>query len=231
MKDGAIIRCERVTVAYGEEVVLREVSLEVHRGEFVPLIGPNGAGKTTLLRAILGLIKPRSGRIESSFGGQPPGYVSQMKAIDPLFPVSVREIVQMGLYPQLGWRRSPGRAEWMRLEEALERFGLRAHARKTFAELSGGMKQKALLARAFVSGAEVLVMDEPTAELDEDSEREVLGHLHELSRTLGKTVLLAHHGLEDVAPLADRLCLVDHGRVQTCAPPALIDERRDGRPW
>jgi ABC-type multidrug transport system ATPase subunit len=95
----------------------------------------------------------------------------------------------------------------------LRRLGLREHQSKTFGELSGGMKQKALLGRALVSGAEVFVMDEPTSELDEETERDVLRHLVALARDEGKTVLLAHHGLDQAAALADRVCVVHHGRV------------------
>jgi len=209
-----VIRCEELTVAYGDDVVLRDVSLDVPRGAFLPFVGPNGAGKTTLLRTILGLVKPRRGRVVAPFVRRPPGYVPQQKAIDPLYPVSTRGIVEMGLYPKLGpWRR-PSADDRRAVDGALRRFGLEAHERKTFAELSGGMKQKALLARAFASGAEVFVMDEPTSELDEQSEHEVLAQLHALSRDEGRTVLLAHHGLDKIASLAEMICLVDHGRTR-----------------
>jgi len=209
-----VIVCKHVNVAYGRDTVLHDVCLEVERGAFLPVVGPNGAGKTTLLRTILGLLKPRSGQIITPFAVSPPGYVSQQKSIDPLYPVSVRHVVGMGLYPRLGWWRRPSAALRDELQHALEQFDLAQHARKTFAELSGGMKQKALIARAFVSGAEVFIMDEPTSELDELAEKEVLSHLHRLSAQEGKTVLLAHHGLDHhVAELAPTVCVVEHGRV------------------
>jgi len=212
--EAPVIVCENVSVAYGREEVVRDVSLEVRPGQFMPFVGPNGAGKTTLLRAIVGLLEPRRGRILTPFRRAPPGYVPQQKALDPLFPVSVRQIVVMGLYPKLGpWRRL-SREQHGEVDRALEMFDLAGHHRKTYAELSGGMRQKTLLARAFVSGAEVFVMDEPTSELDEDSETEVLDHLGRLSRDQGKTVLLAHHGLDEVARLAPVVCLLEHGRAQ-----------------
>ncbi|MBM4016793.1 MAG: ABC transporter ATP-binding protein [Planctomycetes bacterium] len=209
-----IIVCEHVSVAYGLQEVLHDVSLEIPGGAFVPFIGPNGAGKTTLLRAILGLLKPRRGRILAPFGRAPPGYVPQQKSIDPLYPVSLRQIVVMGLYPQLGWWRRPAGKQRAAVEAALERLGLADHAYKRYSELSGGMKQKVLVARALVNGPEVIVMDEPTSELDQASERDVLSHLLRLSREDGKTVLLAHHGLDAIAGTADRICLVDRGRVR-----------------
>jgi ABC-type Mn2+/Zn2+ transport system ATPase subunit len=209
-----IIVCEHVCMAYGRQEVLHDVSFEVQAGTLLPFVGPNGAGKTTLLRAILGLLKPVRGRIRTPFDETPPGYVPQQKAIDPLYPVTTRQIVDMGLFPELGWWRRANRAQRSRVDGVLKRFGLAGHQRKTFGELSGGMKQKALLARAFVSGAEVFIMDEPTSELDEASEQEVFGHLQSLCRDGGKTVLLAHHGIGQAGALAPLVCVVNHGRVR-----------------
>ncbi len=217
MQDGSrnsIIVCEHVCMAYGRQEVLHDVSFEIQAGTLLPFVGPNGAGKTTLLRAILGLLKPTRGHIHTPFHNSPPGYMPQQKSIDPLYPVTTRQILEMGLFPQLGWWRRPSRAQRSAVDAVLDRFGLTGHQRKTFGELSGGMKQKALLARAFVSGADVFIMDEPTSELDEGSEQEVLGHLATLCRDEGKTVLLAHHGIDQAGMLAPIVCLVNHGRVQ-----------------
>ena len=215
-----IIVCDRVSIAYGRQEVVHDACLEVPRGVLLPFVGPNGAGKTTLLRAILGLLKPSAGNIRTPFADKPAGYVPQQKSIDPLYPVSTRQSVEMGLYPELGpWRR-PGAEQRRRVDDVLARFGLAEHRRKTFGELSGGMKQKTLLARALVSGAEVFVLDEPTSELDEDTERDVLAHLVALVRDEGRTVLLAHHGLDQAAALADRVCVVHHGRVHLDTIPA-----------
>ena len=104
----------------------------------------------------------------------------------------------MSLYPELGFWRKPSPEHRDRVTGVPARFNLTDHQHKTFAELSGGMKQKVLVARAFVSGAEVFVMDEPTSELDDRSERDVISHLFHLSRTERKTVLIAHHGLDDL---------------------------------
>ena len=212
-----VITCRHVHVAYGRQEVLHDVCLEIPRGAFMPFVGPNGAGKTTLLRAILGLIKPTRGRIVTPFAATPPGYVPQQGAIDPLYPVSVRQVVAMGLYPRLGWFRRLGRQGKEVVHDVLEQFQLTEHAHKTFAELSGGMKQKALLARAFASGAEVLVMDEPTSQLDEPSENQVLSHLVRLQRVEGKTVLLAFHGIHELHGVGGDVCFVDRGRVRLAA--------------
>ena len=208
-----IIRCEHVTLGYGRDVVLKGVSLNIPGGILLPFVGPNGAGKTTLLRAILGLIKPLNGRIHTPFAQAPAGYVPQLKSIDPLFPLTVREIVAMGFYPKLRWwgRQSP--EDRRELDAALEELALTEHAHKNYRDLSGGTKQKTLIARALVSGAEVFILDEPTSELDHISEQVVVDHLWRLVHEKHKTVLLAHHGLQDIHLKASQVCLVNHGVV------------------
>ncbi|VGO17607.1 High-affinity zinc uptake system ATP-binding protein ZnuC [Pontiella desulfatans] len=211
---GSIIVCKDVCVAYGRQEVLHNVNLEIPRGAFLPFIGCNGSGKTTLLRAILGLVPLRRGLIETPFDRAPAGYVPQHKVIDPLYPVSVRQIVEMGLYPR--------RRRFRRLDEeqrnasaaALEQLGLAEHAKKNFRELSGGMKQKTLIARALVSGSEVIVMDEPTSELDEQSENEVLSHLVELNAQRGITVLMVHHNRELVERFTHTMCRIQRGNAE-----------------
>lgn len=226
MNKKTIIECDSVTLAYGREVVLSGVSLEIPAGAFLPFVGPNGAGKTTLLRAILGLIRPRHGNIHTPFGRQVAGYVPQNKAIDPIYPVPVRRIVAMGLYPELGPLRRPKRDERRRVDSALEMFSLTEHAGKTFDLLSGGMKQKVMLARAFASGAEVFVLDEPTSELDIGAEHAVLEHLHRLTRDHGKTVLFAHHGINHITGWSTEVCLVERGQAQILSASRIRDKAK-----
>ncbi len=216
IKTDTIISCQNVTLGYGKDIVLENVILEIPRGAFLPFIGPNGAGKTTLLRGILGLLKPLKGKIETPFQIRPAGYVPQHKSIDPLFPLTVEEIVSMGFYPHLGWWKKPKAEDQKLLQQALEELKLKEHAHKNYRDLSGGTKQKTLIARAFVSGADVFIMDEPTSELDELSEKEVFHHLTELVLKYKKTVLMAHHGFNQLinSSATQEVCLVDHGKVK-----------------
>ncbi|MBT3256194.1 MAG: ATP-binding cassette domain-containing protein [Deltaproteobacteria bacterium] len=210
----SIIKIERLFVRYGRSEILHDVSMEIPKGLFLPFMGPNGAGKTTLLRTILGLIRPSAGKVLKTFHPSDLGYVPQQRSIDNLYPVTAGQIVMMGLYPELGpWRR-PNREQKERLNRLMEELGLNGHAGKAFGELSGGMKQKVLIARALVAEPEVLVMDEPTSELDEQSERDVLHKLSTLCEKRGKTVLLAHHGLDMKAAPTSTVCRVDHGSVR-----------------
>jgi len=209
---GSVIRIRDLDLGYGPETVLRGVTMDIPAGLFLPFVGPNGSGKTTLLRALLGLIRPQAGRIETPFAQSPPGYVAQQKAIDPIYPVSVREIVRMGCYPL---RRKLSAPEILdRVDRQLERFGLGPHGAKTFAQLSGGMRQKVMIARALVSDPRVLIMDEPTTELDEASQMIVLTTLHRAVVEEGRTVLLAHHGLDAIAERAETVCLVRDGNAR-----------------
>ncbi|MDD4098540.1 MAG: ATP-binding cassette domain-containing protein, partial [Lentisphaeria bacterium] len=187
-----VIECRNLTLAYQQEIVVDRVNLEIPHGALLPFVGPNGAGKTTLFNAMLGLLKPRAGVLVRRFGPRPPGYVPQQKQIDPLYPVSVRQIMAMGLYPETGPWPGLNKALRQRLEHTMAWFGLAAHGHKTFAELSGGMRQKALIARAVISRPEVIFLDEPLAGLDAAAEEAVLQMLIDLNRSHGHTIILAH---------------------------------------
>ena len=190
-----VVECEDLCIGYGKQKVMENINLKIKKGDFVAFIGPNGAGKTTLIRTILGLIKPISGKIIkifSKYGGSP-GYVPQYKVIDPIFPINVEQLICMGLFNKLGfWRKVKGE-EKEKLIQVLKDYGLFEHRYKLFSELSGGMKQKVILARAFITDAETFVVDEPTSELDENSEKEVLEKLQRYSTDEGKTVLMIGH--------------------------------------
>ncbi len=210
-----LIECQNLALGYDGVTLLDAVNLSVGRGVFLPFVGPNGAGKTTLLRAILGLIPPLRGSIRTPFRTIPPGYVSQQKTIDPLYPVSALDIVMMGAYPAMGWlgRRNCGVC-LERAERLLTRFGLAEHRHKTFGQLSGGMRQKALVARALAGDPAVLIMDEPTTELDSRAQRDVLAMLRHSAEHEGRTVLMVHHGLELIAGMAREVCLVHDGQAR-----------------
>lgn len=214
MNPRPVIQCRGVTVAYGRDIVLDRIDLTVPRGTLLPFVGPNGSGKTTLLKACLGLIAHQGGEIACDFGGRPPAYVPQQKQLDSIYPVSVRDLVRMGLYPELGcWGRLDSRLH-ARVEAVIVRFGLEHHQHKHFGELSGGLRQKTLLARAVVTQAEVLVLDEPTAGLDAASEADMLALIRSLHETEGKTVLWVHHRLDQCVALARQVCRVDKRGVR-----------------
>ncbi|NLF95141.1 MAG: ATP-binding cassette domain-containing protein [Candidatus Riflebacteria bacterium] len=220
-----IISCRNLVVGYGEEAVLSDVNLQIKPGSFLPFVGPNGVGKTTLLRTILGFLQPLAGELLHPFGLRPPGYVPQVSTLDRLYPVTAREVVCMGLYPRLGLWKKPDLTMNAEVDGYLERFNLSRHAHRPLEELSGGMRQKIMIARALVSGADVLIMDEPAAGLDEQSEFDLVRLLHQLAKQDGKTVLFAQHSIEPVIGLAEDVCHFSPGRIHLTPLLEFLDQR------
>jgi len=166
------IELEHVYVAYGEQLVLEDVSLQVGRGEFVGILGPNGAGKSTLFKVILGLVKPVRGavrifgKLQGSNGSIPIGYVPQLAQIDPSFPVRVRDVVMMGRYGRIGLVRRPSREDREAVRRALQRVEMLDLAHRQIGQLSGGQRQRVLVARALALEPRILLLDEPTSSMD-----------------------------------------------------------------
>jgi len=203
------VRFDSVSFSYGPVQVLQDASFHIHRGEFVAMVGPNGSGKTTVLKLLFGLIAPTSGTIEL-FGGEEKNlaYVSQQPPADNQFPITVRDIVRMGLLrPLKGYPK-----EKNLIGEAMEKTGIADLAARPYRSLSGGQKRRALVARALAAKPDLLVLDEPTANMDIESEMR-------LYETLGSfkgktTILIVTHDTEFVTSLTDRvLCLGNEHKV------------------
>lgn len=189
-----------VTFGYErQEPILINISLSVPRNGSVTLVGPNGGGKTTLLKIMLGLLTPRQGSV-SLLGGPPEetrsraGYVPQRLQCDALFPITVFEVVEMGLLNASGAIDRSARRE--RVCRALETASIADLARRSFGEISGGQQQRTLIARALVSDPEILFLDEPTGAVDPAS-RTALLDLLETSRK-GRAIVLVTHDVEVV---------------------------------
>ena len=224
-----IIECRNLSLAYGQDTILENVNLDIQTGWLLPFVGVNGAGKSTLFKALLGLLPPKSGEIRRLWGKLRPGYVPQQQHIDPIFPVTVRSIIGMGLYSECGPLCFLSREQKARLDAVLARFGLAEHQHKTFAELSGGLRQKTLIARAVIGNSPVIFLDEPVAGLDAVSEEAVLDLLIELCRNHGKTILLAHHRLEDLSRLSPMVCLVENGMAEVIPSETAYSRLRGGK--
>lgn len=189
-----------LTVSYHHQPVLRHVMLSVPRGHLVAIVGPNGAGKSTLLKAILGLVTPDAGAIRVL--GRPlaearalVAYVPQTDTTDWDFPITVREVVLMGRYPQLGWVGRPKRADWAEVDACLEMVGMSEYGRRHIRQLSGGQQQRVFLARALAQQAEVLLLDEPFAGVDARTE-DAIFELMDRCCAAGKTLVVVSHHLQ-----------------------------------
>ena len=206
-----LITFEGVDLGYGRQPVLKSINFDVERGDFLGIVGPNGAGKTTLLKAILGLIRPMSGRVRRSEDGVRLGYVPQRDSVDSLFPLTVLDIVLMGRYSTLGPIGLPSSGDRKLAINALDHVAIADLASRPYPSLSGGQKQRALIARALVGEPNLLILDEPTNGMDLVSEKAIMDLVRHLHENDGITVLMVSHLLNTVVNYAHRIAIVGDG--------------------
>ncbi|MFQ3620978.1 MAG: metal ABC transporter ATP-binding protein [Spirochaetales bacterium] len=208
-----VIDFQGVSFSYGSLSVLENVHFHIHRGEFIALVGPNGSGKSTLLKLLLGLEKPVEGTVQV-LGKAPElvreriGYIPQHSDPDRDFPITVREVVRMGRLR--GFHRFlPEDAE--AVKRALAQVEVGDLANRPFYALSGGQRRRVLVARALAAEPEILVMDEPTTNMDVESEARLFKTLGQLKGNT--TILIVTHDMEFVSALTDRvLCVGRRGK-------------------
>lgn len=196
-----IIKFNNVSFSYETHHVLKNISLEVKKGEFLALIGANGTGKTTILKLILGELKPTSGNI-SLFNEEQKNfkdwtkisYLSQNASqLVSNFPTTVYELVASRLHNQLGFFKILRKVHKEKVDEALKIVGMESYKNQLFGKLSGGQMQKVLLARAIISQPEILILDEPTSALDEDSTIAFYELLRKIANLNNTTVVMSTH--------------------------------------
>jgi iron complex transport system ATP-binding protein len=201
--------------------VLRGVDLAARDGELVALVGPNGAGKSTLLRVLAGLLRPTAGTVAidgADLGALERRAVARRVAVVPqvfetLFPFTVREIVALGRTARLGLFGSLGSADLRAVDRALADLGATKLADRHIDRISGGERQRAVLAMALAQESEVLLLDEPTAHLDPAHQRQTLEQVARLARARGLAVVAVLHDLNLASALATRIVVLDDGAV------------------
>jgi zinc transport system ATP-binding protein len=202
--DTPVVEFENVTFSYDGLPVLRDVNLTVEKLDFLAIVGPNAGGKTTMLKLMLGLLKPRNGTIRI-FGTSPDkarkhiGYMPQYTSLDLMFPVDVLDVVLMG---RLGEHKTGffSKEDKRIAHESLAQVEMNGFDDRPFSDLSGGQRQRVLIARALASNPELLLLDEPTSNIDVAVETELFEILHDLN----KTIVLVTHDLGFVS------CFVKH---------------------
>ncbi|MFH2006704.1 MAG: metal ABC transporter ATP-binding protein [bacterium] len=229
----AVIHMNRAVVGHPGVWQLGPIDLTVERGAFWGVVGPNGAGKTTLLRSLVGLHPLISGTCSLDQGAERRGgvsYVPQRDALDSIFPVTALNVAMMGLVPSLGFGRPFVWQHRRRALESLDRVGLLPLANKPFRQLSGGEQQRILIARATVSEPAVMLLDEPTAAMDVDAEREVLDLIDRLAKRESIAVLMVSHSLLAVRQHAERVILLnrERQRVRVGTPDEIIGTAAEG---
>jgi iron complex transport system ATP-binding protein len=214
------VDAREVSVKLGDTVAVNRASLAVERGEWVALIGPNGAGKTSLLRALAGLV-PATGTITLQAREQPltsRREFAKLIALVPQLPeappaLTVAEYVLLGRTPHISYLGAERDADRLAAAQAIDRLALTPFIHRSLGSLSGGERQRVVLARALAQAAPILLLDEPTSALDLGRQQEALELLDQLRRADGLTVISAMHDLSLAGQYADRLILLDRGRV------------------
>jgi zinc transport system ATP-binding protein len=214
------LRLQGVSFAYGHSPpVLRDVDLEVERGEFVAIAGPNGGGKTTLVRLVVGLEQPTSGRVELMV--RKVGYLPQRTQAGIDAPVTVRELVTTGRASRARLIGPLSTADRMSVQEAIDRVGLSPSADRRLTTLSGGQQQRAFIAKALAADPELLVLDEPTTGVDVEAQDAIAALLQRLRSELEMTILYVSHEFGAVERFVERIVLVRGGIVFDGPPSAL----------
>jgi iron complex transport system ATP-binding protein len=222
-----MLKIDSLSVAYGDKVVLRDVSFEVQPGEILALIGPNGAGKSTLIRAVTGVVPVKSGQV--SVDGQDLAGLSHAQRAKILAVVpqarqlggafSVEQAVMMGRTPYLNWLGQEGEADKAAVRSALEQTYLETFADRQIAKLSGGEQQRVLLARALAQSTPVMLLDEPTNHLDLQHQTNLLSIVKRLADEKDLAVVMAMHDLNLVSFFADRVALLVNGELKGLGTP------------
>lgn len=211
------IQFQNVSFSYEEKLILSGASFKVMPGELIGVIGPNGGGKTTLLKLLMGFLTPNNGTVK--IFGKPPNhvlhklsYVPQNLTYDKKFPISVKELVLSGLLSKLPWYGRYTAKQRAEAEKAMQKVNILHCQESPIGSLSGGQMQRALIARALISEPEVLLLDEPTANIDPQAEQDIYALLKKLSGKM--TILMVTHDLKTAIDQVDRVLCVQ-GNITT----------------
>ena len=189
------IEIRNLTVAYGENIALENLNLDVETGSLIALVGPNGAGKSTLIKTILKFLKQITGEIK--INGKTLAYVPQRNSVDWDFPTTLFDVVEMGCYGRVGLFKRVNKEEKQKVLKAIEQVGMLDFKDRQISELSGGQQQRAFIARALVQEADIYLMDEPFQGVDSTTEKSIVDILKKL-KSEGKTLIVVHHDLQTV---------------------------------
>lgn len=228
-----IIELKNVSFSYEGETVIKDVNLEVHKGDYLGIVGPNGGGKTTLLKLMLGLLKPAYGQIylygqdiKRFSNWSKIGYISQqVYHIDPHFPMTVEEVVTMGRYPVLGLFRFPGKKDRRIVREALEHVEMWEFRKRLIGDLSGGQEQRVFIARALAGEPEVIFLDEPTVGVDLSTQKQFYTLLQKLNKKIHITLILVSHELDVVAHEATEITYLNQSIIYYGIPDQFIKSK------
>jgi zinc/manganese transport system ATP-binding protein len=213
-----VITLERVRIQFGKRTILDDVNMTVNEGEFIVVLGPNGAGKSTLLKLLLGLLKPASGVIRVL--GKPPrrgnnaiGYAPQHRKLEADLVLRARDVVGFGLDGHRWGPGIPGARRNAIIDKALLEVDASAFADAPIGQLSGGEQQRLLIAQALLTNPQLLLLDEPLANLDISHEQEIVALVEKVCRTRNVAVMLVTHDINPLLTVADRVMYMANGHT------------------
>ena len=200
------IEIKNLTVAYGENIALEDLNLNIEVGSLMALVGPNGAGKSTLIKTILKFLKQITGEIK--INAKTLAYVPQRNSVDWDFPTTLFDVVEMGCYGRVGLFKRVSKEEKHKVLKAIEQVGMLEFKDRQISELSGGQQQRAFIARALVQEADIYLMDEPFQGVDSTTEKSIVKILKQL-KAEGKTIIVVHHDLQTVPAYFESVALIN----------------------
>ena len=200
------IEIKNLTVAYGENIALEDLNLNIEVGSLMALVGPNGAGKSTLIKTILKFLKQITGEIK--INAKTLAYVPQRNSVDWDFPTTLFDVVEMGCYGRVGLFKRVSKEEKQKVLKAIEQVGMLEFKDRQISELSGGQQQRAFIARALVQEADIYLMDEPFQGVDSTTEKSIVEILKQL-KSEGKTIIVVHHDLQTVPTYFESVALIN----------------------
>ncbi len=225
-----MLRLNHISASYHDLPVLEDISLHIRSGRFYGIIGPNGAGKTTLLKIMTGIKKPDTGEVllkDKGIGSlsgkkiaRTMAVVPQSSFIPPLF--TVEEVVSMGRYPYSRFRFSETDTDRASVRSAMEKTGVEAFCLKVIHELSGGQRQEVIIARALAQTPEILMLDEPTANLDIKHQMKILGLTASLVKNEALAAVMVIHDLNLASRFCDRLFLLHNRKILAMGEPKAV---------
>ena len=200
------IEIKNLTVAYGENIALEDLNLNIEVGSLMALVGPNGACKSTLIKTILKFLKQITGEIK--INAKTLAYVPQRNSVDWDFPTTLFDVVEMGCYGRVGLFKRVSKEEKQKVLKAIEQVGMLEFKDRQISELSGGQQQRAFIARALVQEADIYLMDEPFQGVDSTTEKSIVEILKQL-KAEGKTIIVVHHDLQTVPAYFESVALIN----------------------
>lgn len=198
-----LLEVNNLSLGYEKQAVINDISFNVDDHDFIIVLGSNGVGKSTLVKGLLGLIKPISGKIK--FNTENVGYMPQETRVDPNFPASVMEVVLSGFIHKMGARPFYNKEDKKKALEVLEILKIKDLKKKIFSELSGGQRQKVLLARSLCATDKLLILDEPSNNLDQKSKSEFYTTLKHLNEGHGISIMMITHDIDNDSLIGNKV--------------------------